>query len=181
MLGVALRTVQLWVEKGNLAAWKTAGGHRRIVRNSVEALMALQRAAIEECNKDKQLTLLVVEDDPVYLEMYRIKVELWHPPVTMIAATDGFEGLLKIGEHKPDVVIVDLKMPGMDGFQMIRRLQDNLKSEDILIIVVTGLCEEDIAASGGIPDGIPKLEKPVSFEDLADLIQKRTRRAVYQT
>lgn len=180
MLGVALRTVQLWVEKGSLVAWRTAGGHRRIVRESVEALLARQQAAIEEYSKRGQLTLLVVDDDPVYLELMRLKIKEWTFPVTMIAATDGFEGLLKIGECKPDIVVADLKMPGMDGFQMIRRLKERSATADILTIVMTGLSEEEIAAGGGLPDDVPVLQKPLSFDELATLIHERTNLTVYR-
>lgn len=180
MLGVALRTVQLWVEKGSLTAWRTAGGHRRIVRGSVEALLARQQAAIEEYNKRGQLTLLVVDDDPVYLELVRMKVKEWTLPITMISASDGFEGLLLIGECKPDIVLADLRMPGMDGFQMIRRLRERTETADILTIVMTGLSEDDIAAGGGLPEDVPILKKPLSFDELATLIHARANLTVYQ-
>lgn len=180
MLGVALRTVQLWVEKGSLTAWTTAGGHRRIVRGSVEALLARQQAAIEEYSKRGQLTLLVVDDDPVYLELVKLKVKEWALPVTLISAGDGFEGLLKIGEYKPDIVVADLRMPGMDGFQMIRRLKERPETSEILTIVMTGLSEEEIAEGGGLPADVPVLQKPLSFDELAALIHERTNLTVYQ-
>lgn len=180
MLGVALRTVQLWAEKGSLTAWTTAGGHRRIVRGSVEALLARQQAAIEEYSKRGQLTLLVVDDDPVYLELVKLKVKEWSLPITLISASDGFEGLLKIGECKPDIVVSDLKMPGMDGFQMIRRLKERPETSEILTIVMTGLSEEEIADGGGVPKDVPVLKKPLSFDELAALIHERTNLMVYR-
>lgn len=177
MLGVALRTVQLWVEKGSLSAWKTVGGHRRIVRESVETMLAQQRAAIEELNSQKTRTLLVVEDDPVYLELFRLKVKEWAQPPTMISASDGFEGLMKIGEHKPDIVVSDLRMPGMDGFQMIRRLRVCPETAETLIIVMTALSDAEIEAEGGLPETVPVLKKPLVFDELAVLIGERANLA----
>lgn len=177
MLGVAVRTVQLWVEKGSLTAWKTAGGHRRIVRKSVEALLARQQAAIDEYSKSRQLTLLVVDDDLVYLELFRLKVKEWALPLAVISVSDGFEGLLRIGECKPDIVVADLRMPGMDGFQMIRRLRGCSATAEILTIVMTGLSDEEIEAKGGLPEDVPVLKKPLLFDELAALIHERTKLA----
>lgn len=178
MLGVAVRTVQLWAENGSLVAWKTEGGHRRIVRKSVDVLLAQQQAAIEEYSRRGQLTMLVVDDDPVYLELVRLKVNEWAMPITLISASDGFDGLLKIGENKPGVVLVDLRMPGMDGFQMIRRLKAYSGTAEILTIVMTGLSDEDIEANGGLPQDVPVLKKPLLFDELAALVQESIELAV---
>ncbi|MCX7058013.1 MAG: helix-turn-helix domain-containing protein, partial [Proteobacteria bacterium] len=100
MLGVALRTVQLWVERGSLKAWKTVGGHRRVVRSSVQKLLEERSAAIASGRPAMEFRLLVVEDDPRLRRLYELDVPAWRPTVKLELARDGFEGLLKAGQFK---------------------------------------------------------------------------------
>jgi len=171
MLGVSLRTAQLWVESGVLRAWKTAGGHRRILTSSVEALLKERKQALAGPVSTGQFKLLVVEDDPDLTKLYRLHVAGWELPVTLVTATNGFEGLIRIGETKPDLLIADLSMPGMDGFRMIRSLRANPDFRNMAIVVVTALGKAEIADHGGLPDDIRVYTKPVPFSTLEQLVR----------
>ncbi|RMF15606.1 MAG: response regulator [Gammaproteobacteria bacterium] len=175
MLGVALRTVQLWVEAGALQAWKTPGGHRRIALSSVEKMLAERAEATGEAlpgsrtqspERDNQPTVLVVEDDQDLLALHKTHLEEWLPQGRILTAVNGFEGLLKIGEHKPDAIITDLSMPGMDGFKMLRSLEKNGLVKRSQVIVVTALSLKDIDNNGGLPAGVECFFKPVPFDAL---------------
>ena len=122
-LGVALSTVQLWVETGVLPAWKTPGGHRRIPADVIDSIQARQRSVLSSTPTPELFRALVVEDDPVQRELYSRQFSEWNLPIQLLMAEDGFEGLVLIGRHSPDLVITDLAMPEMDGFKMIRRLK----------------------------------------------------------
>lgn len=173
LLGVSLRTAQLWVESGVLRAWKTAGGHRRILRSSVDALLQDRKRALQGRPVPGQFKLLVVEDDPDLLKLYRLHVEGWGMPVNLVTAANGFEGLIRIGEEKPDLLIADLNMPGMDGFRMIRSLRANTDFRDMDIVVVTALGKDEIADRGGLPEGIQVFTKPAPFSALEQLVRER--------
>lgn len=173
MLGVSLRTAQLWVEGGVLSAWKTAGGHRRILKSSVEALLRERKLALQGPAKPGQFKILVVEDDPDLLKLYRMHVENWGLPVALLTAANGFEGLIRIGETKPDLLIADLNMPGMDGFRMIRSLRNNADFKNMEIVVVTALGKDEIADRGGLPDDISIFTKPAPFSVLQQLVRDR--------
>ena len=173
VLGVAVRTVQLWVESGVLPAWRTAGGHRRIARSAVDKLIAERALVIaqsglsKEGQENKSLKLLVVEDDPDLLRLFSMVVEAWDFPVQLITAANGFEGLVKIGQVHPDMVVTDLNMPGMDGFQMARSLKKPESGfEDLALVVVTALSKGDVNDRGGLPEGVPVFQKPVPFQDI---------------
>jgi excisionase family DNA binding protein len=170
-LGVSLRTIQLWVENGALRAWKTPGGHRRIAKNSVDALLRQQRAVIRDAASDDGFTVLAVEDEPVQLQILEMKFEEWALPLKLVTARNGIEGLVKVGRDKPDFIITDLDMPGVDGFQMIREISENGQTECPKVVVVTGLNDEQIAANGGLPEGVPVLRKPHVFDRLKRLIE----------
>ena len=176
-LGVSLRTVQLLVESGVLRAWKTAGGHRRIQVASVDEILRQRRAALAGAEvpaaKAPVFTLVVVEDDPDLLKLYRLQVAAWKLPLRLVTAINGFEGLVRIGEARPQMLIADLNMPGMDGFRMIRSLRASADYKDMEIVVVTALGKAEIADRGGLPEDVKVMTKPVPFSELERLVRAR--------
>lgn len=175
LLGVSLRTIQLWVESGVLRAWKTAGGHRRIPRTEVEKLLEDRRLSLadEIPQPSGDMTVLVVEDDVDLLKLYRMNMLGWDLPIKLVTATNGFEGLVRIGDVKPDLLISDLNMPGMDGFRMIRTLHAHEDFKDMTIIAVTALSLNDIQDRGGLPEGVKIFTKPVPFSQLERLVKEK--------
>ncbi len=168
-LGVALRTVQLWVEQGSLQAWKTVGGHRRVLVSSVEQMLAERTANLSKLAGSSPLRLLVVEDDARLRRLFELEVPAWDPPVELDLAKDGFEGLVKIGKNRPDVVISDLMMPGMDGFAMIAALHKD-PTFTSRIVVVTALDPSTIRDRGGLPPDIRVLRKPAGLAAIRTLV-----------
>lgn len=175
MLNVSLRTIQLWTESGILNAWKTAGGHRRIAAESVSRIRDEQIQAAGPSGEGPRSTIVIVEDDPVYRELYKLKIASWQLPVSIATASNGFEGLLMIGKLNPRVVITDLGMPGMDGFQMIRSLQG--VSTELTIVVITGLGDGEIERRGGLPRSVTILRKPYPLDQLETLLRARLETA----
>jgi excisionase family DNA binding protein len=178
-LGVAVRTVQLWVESGVLPAWRTAGGHRRIARSAVDKLMqerALvlapgQASDIETGAQTQPTKILVVEDDPTLLNLFSMVIDGWKFPLELTLAVNGFDGLLCIGKRTPDVIITDLNMPGMDGFEMLRALKKPGSGFSALkVIVVSALGLDDIKDRGGLPEDVTFFQKPVDFSKLEQLV-----------
>jgi excisionase family DNA binding protein len=181
-LGVALRTVQLWVESGVLPAWKTAGGHRRISRVAVERLIEERRHAlagdIEPATAgpavSDRLRVMLVEDEPEQRRLLSMVVERWGLPVELTTANDGFEALLRMGQACPDVLFIDLNMPGMDGFRMVSALRGMGKAYEAMdIAVITALTPDEISARGGLPAGVRVFYKPAPFDDLEQLVRDR--------
>ncbi len=177
LLGVALSTVQLWVEAGTLPAWKTAGGHRRIPRAAVDDMLSQQQSMLQpSLVQVEQFKILVVEDDPVQLGLYRQKLTDWHLPIKLLTANDGFEGLIMVGRHTPNLIITDLRMPGMDGFRLIRQLSEQTPETPCDILVVTGLNADEIEAAGELLPEIPIYSKPIPFAALRVLIESKLQR-----
>ena len=178
LLGVAVRTVQLWVESGVLPAWRTAGGHRRVSREAVEKLLAERKHDLTSESRASEtaqspLKLLLVEDDPNLLRLFAAVVQSWTVPVELTTATNGFEGLVRIGEMRPDIVFTDLVMPGMDGFQMLRALKKPGSGfASLKVFVVSALSPQEIADQGGLPDGVTYFQKPLNYANLQVLVQK---------
>ena len=172
-LGVSVRTVQLWVENGSLDAWKTAGGHRRIVADSVQRHLADQQPEMKKVKAKNGKRILIVEDNPTVAKFYEAVINSWNKGVDVVIKEDGFEGLLDIGQTPPDVLISDIYMPGMDGLQMIRSLYKSEQLRSDQIIVISGLSNENIQERGGIPSGIEFFKKPVSVESLKEVLMEK--------
>jgi len=181
MLGVTIRTVQMWTESGLLSGWKTEGGHRRIHRDSVQRLLHdtgaknLLRRKTDVAGASpavRPLRVLIVEDDQTLLRLYRLQLARWSLAPEVMTASNGFEALVRIGKMQPDLLISDLSMPEMDGFQMLRTLRSLPELDTTEIVVVTGLDKSDVATRGGLPDGIEILSKPIPFPLLVKIAQR---------
>jgi len=174
MLGVAVSTVQQWTNEGLLSAWTTSGGHRRIVRSSIEKMLNQQKITSDETSHQKPLSVVVVEDNAQQLRMYEKQLRAWGENTNIVTAQDGYEGLVKIGQTLPSIIITDLKMPNMDGFQMIKALKKMPELRDCTIIVVSGLTKDEITANGGLPDGVDLFIKPIPFDALKNILREKS-------
>lgn len=169
-LGVSVRTVQLWVENGTLKAWKTPGKHRRILRSSVEAVLAAREGGAPVGSADVD-DVLVVEDEATMQAYYEAVFELVRPELKLRFADNGFAGLVEYGRKTPRLMLLDIDMPGMDGIELIKALDDNDRTET-RIVVVTSLAEAQIEQRGGIREDIPVLSKPVSVDALRSILDE---------
>ncbi|AXS78993.1 response regulator [Dechloromonas sp. HYN0024] len=172
-LGVSLGTVQNMVESGALEAWKTAGGHRRIPVASVDALLARRRNLTPSAQEyGGQIDILIAEDDSTLQMLYQMTIDTWNLPVKLRIVADGFDALLQVGQCVPDILIADLMMPGMDGFELIRRLRANNDLMRMDIIVVSAIDREEVLERG-LPADVTIFNKPIPFSEIKGFILGR--------
>jgi len=179
-LGVSLRTVQLWVDSGILQAWKTPGGHRRVAISSVKNLLQQSgKQVVSRSGRDQGYVVLLIEDDADLLRFYQPTINSWGLPLNLVTAENGYEGLMRIGELQPDLIVTDLIMPGLDGFDMIHALRANPLLIDTDLIVMTSMTQMEIDDRGGLPRECSVLFKPVSFSQMRSQVvisMKQARR-----
>jgi CheY-like chemotaxis protein len=142
-----------------------------VVRSTVEALLGQRDRVLLQATTASKFRILVVEDESDLRRLYQMTLASWDLPIEVVTASDGFEGLVQIGASRPDMVISDLNMPGMDGFRMIRNLMANPEYQGLNVAVVTALSEADIADRGGLPEGVTVFPKPVPFSKLEALVK----------
>jgi excisionase family DNA binding protein len=182
-LGVSLRTAKLWVDNGQLEAWKTEGGHRRIARCSVERQLEGDLSTRSPMTPEgsaitvpERIRVLIVENDSFLLKLYKRMFASWNMPIDVITAGNGIDGLIRIGKDSPDLIIANLAMPGMDGIQLIRNLAASSLLEGLQIIVISSLGAAEITARGGLPPEIPVFSKPILFPQLKSIVNSIVER-----
>jgi len=169
-LGVSVRTVQLWVEKGKLRAWKTVGGHRRILRDSVADALDVRQEEVTPAVSVHSRRVLIVEDDTVMQTYYDALFNILGFDGDIRFAKDGFEGLVELGKTAPDLMLVDIDLPNMNGITMLERIREHDLATDTRVAIVTALDGGELEARGGLPEDTPVYSKPLSVEDLQALL-----------
>lgn len=166
ILGVSVGTAQLWVDTGMLSAWKTEGGHRRVARESIDKLLHEKTDTPAVLPESSRLKVLVVEDSSNTRRLYEVVMAQWPmvPEVTM--ADSGIGAIMSMERQLPDLLILDLSMPDIDGFHLLKILFNEEYYARLTIVVVSGLDEAEISRRGVIPHGVVVLTKPVPFDKL---------------
>lgn len=164
LLGLSVGTIQSLVEKNELHAWKTQGGHRRISMPSIREYQRKHNMPISAAESSRQrLRVLVVDDDPIAREIlggFSSKTDL---PVDCTIMSSGLEALIDISSIQPDVLIADLNMPGVDGFELLRTLRNNSLFSKMSCLAVSALTPSEIEERGGLPEGVIFMPKPLSM------------------
>lgn len=179
LLGVCVRTVQLWVEGGQIDSWKTAGGHRRLSKDSVNALLDSTATATgpePDAAAPESLRILLVEDSKTDARLLRQFVLNSCPDARIFEAADGYEALIALGRQRPHILITDLQMPNMDGFQMLAAIQQQLGAEQPRILITTAYNEAELEQLPDLPDNIAAiLHKPLDLNQFSAQLRSLTQ------
>jgi excisionase family DNA binding protein len=173
-LGVSLPTVVNWVNSGLLAAHRTPGGHRRIARNDVIAFARendypLAREFLEAGTGRKKV--LIVDDEHDFSDMVRDYLTI-KGNFEVEVADSGFQAGFTVARFKPDIILMDIMMPDMDGFEVYRMLRDDPETRHIPVVACTAY--RDPVVDSRIReerfDGF--VEKPLKLDSLLDLLRR---------
>lgn len=183
LLGVTPATIVNWVSAGLLTAWRTPGGHRRIQRDHlvefararafpplpelVDTWIAPEAPAISR-------RALVVDDEPDFCDMvrsYLVGRGGWEVEV----AFSGFEAGVTVARFKPDVVLMDLLMPGMDGFDVLKMLRGDCQMGDVPVVACTAWRDPHVEQRIRRAAFHDCLQKPVKLDELAAVLEAAVR------
>jgi len=141
---VSAKTIINWVEAGHIEAYKTVGGHRRIKKKNLEAFMEKQGIPIPktEIAEDRK-RILVVDDDPIIVETIVLSLEEDEFDYEVISASDGFEAGLQVNHFKPHLLILDIMMPDIKGYEVCRKVKSNPDTKDTKIVVLSAYLDEE--------------------------------------
>jgi excisionase family DNA binding protein len=178
-LGMAVRSVQLMVDRGELQAWKTPGGHRRISRSSVERWLATHHSGTVQPAPPAHPTMrtvLLIEDSAHTQHLVSLLVREQFPDVELHVADDGIAGLAMAGELQPAVLLVDILLPGIDSVTLLTSLRTHPQFARSQLIVLTALDELQRAPYAFALAGVPVVYKPNLITELPSLLTERLSR-----
>jgi excisionase family DNA binding protein len=161
-LGVAQSTIRKWSDSGRVPAFYTPGGHRRYRRGDLDAFL-------ERSGPGRGRTgplVLVVDDDPGVRQVVRANLEAEGYSVREAGSAD--EGLVSLEEEPPDLLLLDVMMPEVDGWEMLRRVQERFGVGAIPVLVFSGTVEERAVADAAARGARGFLGKPFDLQQLID-------------
>ncbi|MBN1568398.1 MAG: response regulator [Acidobacteria bacterium] len=136
--GVNPTTVQNWVKRKQLKAFKTPGGHRRVRREDLIAFMKEFGMPLPEGLSINPPRVMIVDDEQDILDMLEEMLKTGDIAVNVVRAQSGVAALLMIGEYKPDLLILDIMMPGMNGIEVCQKLRTSGSTQNIKIVAISG-------------------------------------------
>jgi len=135
-----------WIKSGKLRAFATPGGHYRISAEDFRAFLEKFEIPIDESffrGSQRERTVLVVDDEPDIREIVRRLLHELEPELKIEEAADGYEAGIKIGNLRPDLVILDVMMPRVDGLSLCKSIRENPETRAIKVLAITAFPEQD--------------------------------------
>jgi len=171
LLQVSPRAVINWIEQSLLPSYRTPGGHRRIRREDLLVFVRKHQIPTPAILVQGKFTVLIVDDDQNIVEPIRTFL-LRRGSYEVASASDGISALIEVGRIKPDLLIMDLKIPGVDGIEVCRRIKSD-SANRTAIIVVSGSSEYGDTSLQSGADAF--MVKPVDLERLHAEIKRLLR------
>ena len=139
LLMVSPVTLRAWAARGGLSARTTAGGHRRFLRDEIERFARARGLCLADAGTplpDAAPRVLVVDDDAAFAG-FLVELLRQHGAEATVAL-DGFAAGRAVERWQPSVVLLDLRMPGLDGFEVCRALKESPATRGMRVIALTG-------------------------------------------
>jgi excisionase family DNA binding protein len=170
---VSSKTIINWVEAGHIKAYRTVGGHRRIKKADLEAFMRNQGIPIpEEQENGTRKKILVVDDDMIIVESIVQALEEDEFDYEVISASDGFEAGLQVNHFKPDLLILDIMMPDIKGYEVCKKIKDNEETKHTKIIVLSAYLDDEKFARMKKNGADVCFSKPLPLHQLKEEVAK---------
>lgn len=141
---VTINAVKKWIASGKLPAFRTPGGHYRVNKDNFMSFLEKYKLDIKEEVFPDRKKILVIDDEPTVIEFIKGALEAMNGGFLVETAGDGYEALIKVGVFKPELLVLDIRMPKIDGFEVCRRIKGDTATRDIKILAVTAYGKEDI-------------------------------------
>ena len=169
LCGVSPDTVRSWCFRKQITYATTPGGHKRFRREDVIEFLKARGFPIPQSDKISPVRILVVDDDEAFRKSLVGALQK-EPSFNVKEAADGYEAGRLLGQFDPDVLVIDLVMPGIDGFKICEDIRASEETERTRIIAVTGYPDEEMFQRARKSGADQCLSKPLEIETLKSLI-----------
>jgi len=165
---VTVASVCNWIKQQKLKAYTTPGGQYRVdAQDLIDFLNDNKIPVPDELQRGVSRRVLIVDDDAAVRKTLCKILQNHDPDLEVSCAGDGYQALIQMGHIKPDVVILDVRMPGLDGVHVCRQIKNAPELANTRVIAVTAF-EDSPEAAGMLAEGAETcLSKPAVFKELA--------------
>ena len=178
--GVVNQTAINWIKAGHLKAYMTPGGQFRVTPEALVDFMEKRGSEIpdslREILKEKQQyndkNLLIVDDDKGLNNLIKRYIEKNFSDINLYQAYDGFEAGTLMANVKPGFVILDLDLPGVDGFSLCRKLKSDPMFNNPNVVVITALKDPDLSNKVLDMGSNYFLTKPLSMDQIGAIVNQ---------
>jgi len=137
MLHVDPGSIANWIDQGLLKAHRTPGGHRRVQVDDLLKFLREHKMPVPSELSVTPVRILVVDDEEPVAKLIARAIRSRYPDYEVVEAHDGFRAGTMIATIRPDVVILDLRMSGMDGYEVCRMIKAQDATRHAEVIAVT--------------------------------------------
>ena len=171
LLQVNPSSVNKWVSQGRITAFRTPGGHRRIRAADLVAFLELHDMPIPDSLRSaSRRRVLIVDDDRAQLKALERLLKPFEKQLHLMLVDNGIDALVQVGAQKPNLVILDVFMPELDGLEVCRRLKANVETKDIDVVVTSAQLTSAIKETALEAGAIRCMSKPLHLPDLVELL-----------
>jgi len=170
--------VNRWIKNKDLRAFRYPGGQYRITKEEFRDFLERNgMPVVEEFFREGRVKkILIADDDPDVVEAIRYLLSKQGDDYSLEVACDGYETLIKAGDFKPDLLILDIRMPKIDGLEVCRRLRDNRNiNPGMKILAITGHAEaydrETVLENGADEYLLKPLDTKSILENVRELLR----------
>jgi excisionase family DNA binding protein len=156
-----------WIKSGKLRAFSTPGGHYRVSAEDFRAFLEKYEIPIDESffrGGQRRRTVLVVDDEPNIRDIVQRLLKEMDANLRVEEACDGYDAGIKIGSLHPDLIIMDVMMPRVDGISLCRSIRENPDTQGIKVLAITAFPEQDNVKKMYDAGADLCLIKPLQFE-----------------
>lgn len=178
--GVVNQTVINWIKAGYLKAYLTPGGQFRVspedlsdflVSRGVELPQEL-KDVLKEVSITKEKSIIIVDDDSTLNSLIKKYIEKNFPGIKIFQAFDGFEAGSIMAKEKPGFVLLDLDLPGIDGFSLCKKIKKDALYDNPFIVLITALKDSDLAEKVSDLGSNYFLTKPLNMEQIGAIVNQ---------
>ncbi len=167
LLQVNPSSVNKWVNEGRITAFRTPGGHRRIRMADLLDFLRRHKMPIPKgIASSVRRRVMIVYDNARNLKALDRLMKLYASQIQLSLISNGIDALVKVGTLKPDVMMIDVLMSGLDGVEVCRRLKANPETERIDVLITSGHLTRELEKRAFSAGARACLRKPVPLETL---------------
>lgn len=141
---VSPASVSRWIKSGTVKASTTVGGHKRISRDElIKLIKTLKLPVPVELAKESGIKVLVIDDEPIMRKLLKVSLAEDFENLAIEEAEDGFQAGVKLMSFLPDLVTLDIKLPGVDGHEICKVIRKSPELSHTKIIAISGQTDKD--------------------------------------